>query len=79
MRWALLALAIFFFLHSLRDYQQMQNSKNAFTEFAHVWSAPQYEKYSLFISLGLGILFFVLYLRSIRKAVKSGGAKARIH
>lgn len=70
MRWTLLVLTVFFFQHSLRDYLQMHNIWNIFTEFGHEWQAPQYEKYSLAISFLLGCVFLVFYLRTFHRHVK---------
>jgi hypothetical protein len=59
-RWVFGALAVFFFLHTYRDYLQIKGVKNTFTEFGHVWDAPQYEKHGMVVTIVLGVLFSVL-------------------
>lgn len=58
--WTFGALAVFCFLHTYRDYLQIKDVKNWFTEFGHVWDAPQYEKHGMVITTVLGILFTIL-------------------
>jgi uncharacterized membrane protein len=58
--WIFGVLAAFFFLHIYRDYLQIKGVKNVFTEFGHVWDAPQYEKHGMVVAAVLGIIFAVL-------------------
>lgn len=71
----LLVLTIFFFQHGLRDYMQMRGDWNFFTNFLHVWNAPQYEKYSLAVSCVLGVLCLIFYLRTFYPHPKNRSTK----
>ena len=48
--------AAFCFAHIVRDYLQIKGVKNWFTEFGHVWHAPQYEKHGMVVFAILGAL-----------------------
>lgn len=53
-------LAAFFLLHIYRDYLQIKGVKDRFTEFGHVWNAPQYEKHGMVVAAVLGIVSIIL-------------------
>ena len=58
--WIYGALATFCFLHIYRDYLQIRGVKNLFTEFGHIWDAPQYEKHGMVVAAVLWAVFAVL-------------------
>lgn len=56
-------LAVFCFLHAIRDYLQIKGVKNWFTEIGHIWVMPKYEVHSLIVFLLFGILFAYLFIK----------------
>jgi hypothetical protein len=59
MKTMLLVISVIGFLHALRDYLQIRQIHNWFTDTFHFWNAPQYEKYSLPLFLIIGIVFLI--------------------
>lgn len=59
----LLSLAVFCFIHIVRDYLQIKGVKNWFTQIGHVWNAPKYEKHGIVILTLIGLLSLYFGLR----------------
>jgi len=60
MKFVFITVAVFFFIHALRDYLQNKGIKNRFTEMGHIWDNPRYEIHSMIVSIILGLFFLYL-------------------
>ncbi len=75
--WLFLVLAIFFIQHAVRDYLQIHNHWNFFTNFLHFWHSPGNETYSLVASLVAGLLAICLFWLGLKRNQPRSKTKAR--